>query len=115
MQGLIITLFARLARDDGECLIQAMLAYITIAKNGMSETELNHLCACEDEVLSDVYEWWVPPVRLLPPLLITRVLTDLRQYLTFRGDGSGAQLISWYHRQFWESAHNWLFKCGVQG
>ena len=88
-RGLIIALFERLARDHGGPLIHATLAFITIAKMGVSETELNHMCSCEDDVLADVYEWWVPPVRILPPLLITRVLTDLHQYLTFRGDGSG--------------------------
>lgn len=56
-----------------------------------------------------MYQWWVPPIRILPPLLITRILTDLQEYLTFRGDGSGVELVSWYHRQFWEAAKEWLF------
>ena len=55
------------------------------------------------------YEWWLPPVRIAPPLLLTRLLTDLSPYLTRRGDGSGAELVSWYHRQFWEAAEAWLF------
>ena len=29
--------------------------------------------------------------------------------MTLRGDGSGAQLYSWYHRQFWEVLQNHLF------
>ena len=37
------------------------------------------------------------------------MLTDLHEYLTFRGDGSGVELVSWYHRQFWEAAKEWLF------
>jgi hypothetical protein len=45
----------------------------------------------------------------LPPLLITRVLTDLHEYLPFRGDGRGVELASWYHRQFWKAAKEWLF------
>ena len=114
VRGLIIALFGRLVKDHGEYLVKATLAYITIAKFGVSETELNHLCSCEDDVLADVYEWWLPPVRILPPLLITRVLTDLEKYLQFRGEGSTAQLIKWYHRQFWESAEDWLFPSGLQ-
>lgn len=55
------------------------------------------------------YEWWVPPVRIAPPLLLTRLLTDLLPYLTRRGDGSGGELLSWYHRQFLEAAQAWLF------
>ena len=112
VRGLIVALFDRLAKDHGEYLIKATLSYITLAKVGISETELNHVCSCEDDVIADVYEWWVPPVRILPPLLITRVLTDLHQYLTFRGDGSGVHLVGWYHRQFWEGAEAWLFPFG---
>ena len=30
----------------------------------MSETELNQVLSHVDDVLADVYEWWVPPVRI---------------------------------------------------
>ena len=89
--------------------MRAALAYITLAENGVSATELNQLLSLADDVLESVYEWWVPPVRIVPPLLVTRLLTDLAPYLTRRGDGSGAELVSWYHRQFWEAAGAWLF------
>ena len=112
LKALITCFFERLCRVHSEQLIRACFAFITIARNGMSETELNHLCSLDDEVLNAVYEWWVPPIRTLPPLLITRVLTDCSEYLTVRGDGSGVQLVSWRHRQFWEAARDWLFKYG---
>jgi hypothetical protein len=48
-------------------------------------------------------------VRIAPPLLVTRLLTDLAPFLTRRGDGSGSELVSWYHRQFWEAAEARLF------
>ena len=55
IRHLIIALFGRLATDHGEPLIRATLSFITIAKMGVSETELNHMCSCEDEVLPYVY------------------------------------------------------------
>jgi hypothetical protein len=110
VRDLITDLFDRLVSAHGEQLVRAALAYITLTKNGVSETELNHVLSLEDGVLADVYEWWVPPVRIVPPLLVTRLLTDLAPYLTRRGDGSGAELVSWYHRQFWEAAQAWLFE-----
>jgi NACHT domain- and WD repeat-containing protein len=113
VRDLIIDLFERLENSQGRPLVRAVLACITIAK-GVSETELNHLAALDDEVLADVYEWWVP-VRMVPPLLVTRLLTELAPYLTRRGDGSGAVLVSWYHRQFWEAAQAWLFGTGADG
>ena len=114
VRDLIIDLFERLEKSHGRPLVRAVLAYITIAK-GVSETELNHLAGLDDAVLADVYEWWVPPVRVVPPLLVTRLLTELAPYLTRRGDGSGAVLVSWYHRQFWEAAQAWLFGTGADG
>ena len=114
VRDLIIDLFERLEKSHGRPLVRAVLAYITIAK-GVSETELNHLAGLDDAVLADVYQWWVPPVRVVPPLLVTRLLTELAPYLTRRGDGSGAVLVSWYHRQFWEAAQAWLFGTGADG
>jgi hypothetical protein len=57
----------------------------------------------DDEVLNDVYQWWVPPVRRLPPLLWKRLKEDLAGYLVEKGLGS-VTLISWFHRQFKEAA-----------
>ena len=110
VRELIVDLFGRLEMSHGRALLRAAFAYITLAKHGVSETELNHLLSLEDAVLADVYEWWVPPVRVIPPLLPTRLLTDLAPYLTRRGDGSGVELVTWYHRQFREAAHAWLFE-----
>ena len=110
VRELIVDLFERLEMSHGRALVRAAFAYITLAKHGVSETELNHLLSLEDAVLADVYEWWVPPVRVIPPLLPTRLLTDLAPYLTRRGDGSGVELVTWYHRQFWEAAHACLFE-----
>jgi hypothetical protein len=51
------------------------------ARNGLSEAELEDILSCDDEVLNDVYAYWTPPIRRLPPLLLVRLKTDLGQYL----------------------------------
>ena len=45
------------------------LAYVTAAKSGVSETELEDLISLDDKVLDDIYQYHLPPVRRIPPLL----------------------------------------------
>ena len=50
-------------------------------QSGLTETELEDILSCDDDVLNDVYTYWTPPVRRLPPLLLVRLKADLGQYL----------------------------------
>ena len=52
---------------------------------------------------------WVPPVARAPPLTLTRLMADIRAYIVYRGGrGKGAlgRLMSLFHRQFREVAHD---------
>ena len=110
VRGLIIDLFKRLECTHGAYLARAVMGWVTLCRrSGVSEAELAHLASLDDNVLADVYEWWVPPIRTCPPLVIAMLLADLDPYLSRRGDGSGHQLVSWYHRQFWEAAEDYCF------
>ena len=110
VRGLILDFFERLKVQHGEALVHATLGYITLCQGtGLSESELVHLLSLNDDVLAAVYEWWVPPHRTLPALVVSRLLGDLGPYLSRRGDGSGAELVVWYHRQFWEAAEALVF------
>ena len=102
-------LFEQMVKRHGTYPVRTALGCITLAKTGVSEAELAHLLSLDDDVLADCYEWWVPPVRVVPPIVVSRLLEDLKMYLTTRGDGGGFPLVSWYHRQFWEAAETWLF------
>ena len=51
------------------------------AKSGLTEAELEDILSCDDDILNDVYMYWEPPVRRLPPLLFVRLKADLSQYL----------------------------------
>ncbi|KAJ1465856.1 hypothetical protein T484DRAFT_1863276, partial [Baffinella frigidus] len=110
VRDLIKDLFKRLEATHGTHLVQAVLAYLTLCRrSGVSETELDHLLSLDDDVLADIYEWWVPSMRTCPPLVRAMLLAELAPYLSRRGDGSGQELASWYHRQFWVAAEEHLF------
>lgn len=103
MPGLITLLLSRLDTRYGSKFVQRALGYICAAKNGLSTNELEDILSCDDTVLDEIYAWWVPPFRRIPPLLWIRVRNELGGYLVERGtDGVGA--YAWYHRQFWETA-----------
>ena len=99
--------FLSLEKIHGHVLISHALGYITCAgPAGISQAELEDVLSCDDEVLDDVYQWWTPPSRRLPPLLWARARNDIGEYLVEKGtaDNSGARVYSWYHRQFREVA-----------
>ena len=56
-----------------------MLFYL--AKRGLSESELEDILSCEDEVLDELYVYWEPPVRRLPPLILVRLRRELDRYI----------------------------------
>ena len=103
MPGLISTIFQRLESRYGNTFIQHALGYITASKEGLSAPELEDILSCDDMVLEEVFEFWAPPFRRIPPLLWVRVRNELGMYLVEKGT-DGVNAYSWYHRQFWETA-----------
>ncbi|KAK0175700.1 hypothetical protein PV327_009429 [Microctonus hyperodae] len=105
----IMMLFERIEKQHGKILVFHALAYITAAKSGLSESELEDLISLDDKVLDDVYQYHLPPVRRIPPLLWTRIRNDLPNYLSEREAG-GVSVLNWYHRQFRDAAKERYFK-----
>ena len=69
--------------------LQHSLAYLTASRHGLSEVELEHLMSLDDELLNHVYRFWRPPLRRVPPLLWTRIRSEVSS-----GDPhSGASLL----------------------
>ncbi len=99
----IMSLFNKLEKQHGPELVSRALMYLTASKNGLSENELEDLLSLDDIVLNDVYQYHRPPVRRIPPLLWTRIRSDIPNYLTKR-EADGVNVIDWYHRQFQETA-----------
>ncbi|XP_061179023.1 NACHT and WD repeat domain-containing protein 2-like [Saccostrea echinata] len=100
-------LFQRLEVLHGKLLTSKAFGYLTAAKIGLSEAELEDILSCDDDVLNDVYMYWTPPVRRLPPLLLVRLKASLedKHYLVERGV-DGLLVMYWYHRQFSEAAYD---------
>ncbi|XP_060076014.1 NACHT domain- and WD repeat-containing protein 1-like [Ylistrum balloti] len=99
----IDSLFSKLETKHGEIFVSRTLGYLTASRNGLSESELEDVLSCDDEVLNDLYQFWVPPVRRLPPLLLVRLKAEIQQYIVERG-ADGIRVLYWYHRQFIEAA-----------
>lgn len=105
----IMMLYERIEKQHGRLLVFHALAYITAAKSGLSESELEDLISLDDKVLDDVYQYHMPPVRRIPPLLWTRIRNDLPNYLSER-EADGVSVMNWYHRQFRDAAKERYFK-----
>ena len=68
-------------------------------ENGLSEAEVEDLISLDDRVLEDIYQYHLPPVRRIPPLLWTRLRADLPGYLA-ETEADETVVVRWYHQQF---------------
>ena len=94
-------LLGRIENQHGHILVEHALSYITASRSGLSEAELEDLISLDETVLNDVYQYHLPPIRRIPPLLWTRIRNDVPNYLVER-EAEGVSVVSWYHRQFAE-------------
>lgn len=94
-------LLGRIENQHGHILVEHALSYITASKSGLSEAELEDLISLDETVLNDVYQYHLPPIRRIPPLLWTRIRNDVPNYLVER-EAEGVSVVNWYHRQFAE-------------
>jgi tetratricopeptide (TPR) repeat protein len=92
----------RLSKESnhGRILVERCLGYLTAAKNGLSEDELVDVLSLDREVLADFLRRSPrsPRVNRLPVVLLSRLLFDLRPYLT-EVTADGTVLLRFYHRQ----------------
>ncbi len=91
--------FGRVENAHGKVLVGAAMAYVTASKSGLSEVEVEDLISIDETVLNDIYQYHLPPVRRIPPLLWTRIRSEIPAYLSER-EADGVTVVSWYHRQF---------------
>ena len=95
----VFQLFERVESKHGWMMVSHALSYVTASKNGISEPEIEDLISLDDKVLDDIYQYHLPPERRMPPLLWTRVRSDLPGYLADR-EADGVSVINWYHKTF---------------
>ncbi|CAD5116466.1 DgyrCDS5351 [Dimorphilus gyrociliatus] len=99
-------LFRNLEKTHGEILVSKALGYLTVARSGLADAELEDILSCDDDVLQDLYIHHLPPdpkVVRLPPLLWKRIRHSLGEYLVERR-ANGKDVVFWYHRTFQETA-----------
>ena len=96
-------LFDRVELLRGRTIVSHALAYLTASYNGLSDSEMDDILSLDDEVLQEVYQYWTPPLRRIPPMLWQRIRSDLNSYMVLRG-ADGTPVNMWYHRQFIEAA-----------
>jgi hypothetical protein len=100
----IKALFNRVENAHGKILVSHALAYVTAAKNGLSDSEVEDLISIDETVLNDIYQYHLPPIRRIPPLLWTRIKADVPAYLSER-EADGISVVFWFHRQFVQGNH----------
>ena len=96
-------LFIKLEIKHGEILVRKALGYLTASRNGLTKIEVEDILSLDEDVLDDVFEFHVPPIRRLPSILWARIRRDLAEYIVDR-DADGAKVMAWYHRQFIQEA-----------
>ena len=99
-------IFSNLEEHHGEQLIQRSLGYLTASRHGLTEGELEDILSLDDDVINDAYQYWDPPILdiiRIPQLLWKRVRYDISEFLAER-QADGKTVLSWYHRQFIETA-----------
>ena len=112
VQCLINHFFDELEKAHGKKLFSRVVGLLTLARDGLSEAELEDLLSLpeNDDVLSEVYEWFtLPELRRIPSVSVSRIIADLTtnqgRYLMRRSCGQGLQtVLTWAHSMFQEVA-----------
>ena len=104
VRTIIFEFFGNLEKKFGHSLVAHIMSIITIARQGVTMSELLEILSLDDDVLAAAYEWWSTPERKMPSGPLALLLADLDSFLSRRGQGSGGELLFWYHRQLWEAA-----------
>ncbi|KAM9358458.1 NACHT domain- and WD repeat-containing protein 1 [Symphorus nematophorus] len=94
-QEMMSQLLQMLEKKHGKELVGGALGYICLAREGLLEAELRDVMSLDDDVISEVYRFSLPPTPSLirlPPLLWARLRRDLEDQLEERWTGGVAAL-----------------------
>ncbi|XP_012940861.1 uncharacterized protein LOC101863359 [Aplysia californica] len=105
VEASINKLFDRLETKHGKIFVSRALGYITAARSGLSEAELEDILSLDDQVLSALFTIWEPPIRRVPPSLWPRLYLDIHAFLVER-EADEIVVLGWYHQQFLDQATN---------
>ncbi len=114
VQEAIVKLFTDLEVLFGSVFIQRAFGYLSCGNGGLTALEMEDILSCDDDVLNEVYHYHDPPLKgmvRIPSLMWARVADTMKEYLTKR-QVDGKTVLTWYHRQFWETAEEWYLSDG---
>ncbi|XP_041648114.1 NACHT domain- and WD repeat-containing protein 1 [Cheilinus undulatus] len=97
-------LLLMLEEKHGRELVGGALGYISLAREGLMESELRDVMSLDDDVITEVYRYSLPPTPSLirlPPLLWARLRRDLEDQLEERWVG-GVITITFNNRRLRE-------------
>ncbi|XP_060934041.1 NACHT domain- and WD repeat-containing protein 1 [Limanda limanda] len=104
-QEMMSQLFLMLEETHGKELVGGALGYLALAREGLLEAELRDLLSLDDDVISEVHRYSLPPTPSLirlPPLLWARLRRDLEDQLEERWRG-GVLFLSLSNRRLSEA------------
>ncbi|XP_076880885.1 NACHT domain- and WD repeat-containing protein 1 [Brachyhypopomus gauderio] len=93
-----------LEMKHGRQLVCHALGYISLSRYGLSEAELRDVLSLDGDVLTEVYQKWLPPnptLLRIPPLLWARLRHDLGGHLAERWE-QGIFVLGFSLSQFTE-------------
>ncbi|KAI9362480.1 hypothetical protein DFJ73DRAFT_812542 [Zopfochytrium polystomum] len=94
----------------GSAFVSKALGYLTAARQGLSHAELSDVLSCDEDVLTEVFQGFEPPIRRIPPILVVRLFEELKGCLVER-QFYGVNACFWSHRQFKRVAEDrYLFR-----
>uniref|UniRef100_A0A8C2K2G8 NACHT and WD repeat domain containing 1 n=1 Tax=Cyprinus carpio TaxID=7962 RepID=A0A8C2K2G8_CYPCA len=80
-----------LEENHGKKLVSHALCFILLSRSGLSEAELQDVLSLDNDVLAEIYKYWLPPSHTLlrfPRLHWSRLRHDLTAHLTERWEGA---------------------------
>ncbi|KAJ4943268.1 hypothetical protein JOQ06_005772 [Pogonophryne albipinna] len=104
-QEVMLQLFLKLEEKHGKELVGGALGYIALAREGLLEAELRDVMSLDDDIISEVYKYSLPPSTTLirlPPLLWARLRHDLEDQLEERWT-RGVAAIAFKHWRLCEA------------
>ena len=95
-------LFDSMKREYGTNLINAVVAFITLSKNGVSDLEIIDLLSLDSIVMNEVNQYSTS--KKLPAHVWYRLRGELHGLIMTTAN----DCIKWYHRQLWETSESIL-------
>lgn len=102
---IIMELLLSLEKKHGSKIIGKVLGYLTAAKSGLSELELEDILSLDDELLNTVFVSYneYPNIRRIPHICWSRVRQDISRFLCFK-ENDGIATYRWKYKRFGQLA-----------